>query len=70
MSWSFSGVGKPDALQRAIDADLARYSEGQSRDEYAEAAPALKALVGAAGPLQVVAVNANGHANLSNGQKT
>lgn len=70
MSWSFHGTGKRDAVIAAIDAELARYGEGQSRQEFEEAAPHLKGLVATLHEGAAVSVNANGHATFENGVKT
>ena len=66
MSWHFSGVGKPDALKRAIDTEVQGYGDpatSQSRREYDEAAPALKTLIGAAPAGAVVSDTASVHAS-------
>jgi hypothetical protein len=71
MSWSFHGVGTPDALLREIDRQCEQYS-GQSREEFDAARPHLKGLVEQAVPasVAVVSVNAHGHASFTNGVKT
>jgi hypothetical protein len=63
MSWSFSAVGKPDAVQRAIEASSNNKSTGQSLDEWNAAKPALLALVGA-NQGNVVRLTANGSASV------
>lgn len=62
MSWSFSAVGKPDAVKRAIEASSNNQYTGASLDEWNEAKPALLALVGA-NHGNVVKVSANGSAS-------
>lgn len=69
MSWSFNGVGKPEALKRAIDADVAR-ATGQSREEYEQVAPHLKGILDAAHADAAVQISANGHATFTNGERT
>jgi hypothetical protein len=63
MSWSFSAVGKPEAVTRAIDESSNNKVTGQSLDEWNEAKPALRTLVGANVGNVAVRVNANGHAS-------
>lgn len=70
MSWSFHGVGKPAALKAAIDKELANYGQGQSRDEYEQAAPHLKGLLDAAHEDAAVSVSASGHATLQDGKRS
>jgi hypothetical protein len=60
MSWAFNGVGKPEAVARAIDKALESYS-GQSRAEFKEIVPGLKAMV-LANVGVAVEVSASGHA--------
>lgn len=69
MSWSFNGIGKPQALKTAIDADMQRYT-GQSREEFEHAAPHIKGLLDAAHEDAAVSVNANGHASFTDGNRT
>lgn len=70
MSWSFSAIGKPEAVARALDTQNAGLT-GQSKVEWDEAKPALKALVGANVGTVAVQVNASGHATFDNeGKKT
>jgi hypothetical protein len=69
MSWSFSGVGKPDALKRALDNQLSQYS-GQSKEEFEQAAPHLKSLLDCAHDQAAVSVSANGHATFVDGKRT
>lgn len=69
MSWSFSAVGKPEAVLR----ELERQNQGltdQSKIEWEEAKPALAALIGANVGNVAVKVSANGHASFADGQKT
>ena len=63
MSWSFSAVGKPDAVKRAIEESPNNKSTGQSLDEWNVAKPALLALVGA-NQGNVVRIAANGSASV------
>lgn len=63
MSWSFSAVGKPDAVKRAIEASSNNNCTGQSLDEWNDAKPALLALVGANVGNVAVKVNACGSAS-------
>lgn len=60
MSWSFSAVGKPEAVLRAIETQNSGLT-GVSKVEWDEAKPALAALVGANVGNVAVRVNANGH---------
>ena len=69
MSWSFSAVGKPDAALRSLDTQNTGLTD-QSKREWDEAKPALKALVGANVGNVAVKVSANGHASFTNGVKT
>ena len=66
MSWSFSAVGKPDAVKRAIETQNSGLT-GQSLAEWQEAQPALLALVGANVGNVAVRVNASGHASFASG---
>lgn len=69
MSYSVSFIGKPSKISEA----LSNYSEklsGQSKQEYDEALPHLKALVESNVGDKVVQINANGHASFTNGEKT
>ncbi len=61
MSWSFSAVGKPDAVKRAIESSPNNTYTGQSRDEWDAIKPALLALV-EANQGNVVRLSANGSA--------
>ena len=63
MSWSIQKVGKPEALKRAIDVGVEQYS-GQSKEEFAMAAPHLKALLDMAPPSCAYALNASGYGRL------
>jgi hypothetical protein len=63
MSWSFSAVGKPEAVKRAIEESPNNNLTGVSRQEWDEAKPALLALVGANVGKVAVRVSANGHAS-------
>jgi hypothetical protein len=63
MSWSFQAVGRPDAVLRALDTQNAGLTD-QSKVEWDEAKPALKALVGANAGNVMVEVNASGHAQV------
>jgi hypothetical protein len=45
MSWSFNATGKPDKVLEKLTKDLGNYGAGQSRDEFAAAAPHLTALI-------------------------
>ncbi len=73
MSWTFSGIGRPEAIARAIDTAIEGYGpvsvHNQSRAEFEEARPHLQALVGACvGPC--VKLIASGHAQFAEGKKT
>lgn len=68
MSWSFRGVGKPAALKAAIDKDVENHS-GQSKAEYAAAAPHLKGLLDQAAENAGITLAANGHASYLDGNK-
>src|SRR4051812_12749792 len=63
MSWSFSAVGKPAAVVKAIEESFNNQLTGQSLEEWQEAKPALLALVGANVGNVAVKVSANGHAS-------
>lgn len=63
MSWSFSAVGKPAAVVKAIEESSNNRLTGQSLEEWQEAKPALLALVGANVGNVAVKVNASGHAS-------
>lgn len=63
MSWSFSAVGKPEAVIRAIEESSNNKLTDQSLAEWNEAKPALLALVGANVGNVAVMVSANGHAS-------
>jgi hypothetical protein len=69
MSWSFTGVGKPAALKSALDAELQNYS-GQSRKEFEQVQPHLKALLDAAHDESAVSLSANGHASFQDSKRT
>lgn len=60
MSWSFSAVGKPEAVLRALDTQNANLTD-YSKAEWEEAKPALKALVSANVGTVAVRVSASGH---------
>ncbi len=62
MSWSFSAVGKPDAVKRAIEASSNGKNTGQSLDEWNAAKPALLTLVGA-NQGNVIRLSASGSAS-------
>lgn len=62
MSWSFSAIGKPQAVVRAIEESSNNKLTGISLAEWYEAKPALLALVGANVGNVAVRVNASGHA--------
>jgi hypothetical protein len=66
MSWGIQELGKPEALKRAIDVSVEQYS-GQSKEEFAQAAPHLKGLLDAANPDAVVSLNASGHGHMAAG---
>lgn len=59
MSWSFSAVGKPSAIAKAIEESSNNNLTGVSLQEWQEAKPALLAIVGA-NVGNVVKVNASG----------
>lgn len=63
MSWSFSAVGKPDAVKRAIEESSNNKLTDQSLAEWNDAKPALLTLVSANVGNVVVKVSANGHAS-------
>ena len=67
MSWSFSAIGKPDAVKRAIIESSNNTLTGPSLTEWNDAKPALLALVGA-NVGNVVKVNATGSASMTYGQ--
>lgn len=70
MSWSFHGVGTPDALKRAIDEEVAGYTAGSaSRTEFEAAAPHLKGLLDQVSEDQGMTLEAAGHAFFSGGGK-
>jgi hypothetical protein len=71
MSWSVSIVGKPAAVRRALDEHSNHKLTGQSKKEWDEAYPALRALVnGNMGDL-LVNLAASGHASTnSDGVRT
>ena len=64
MSWSFSAVGKPEAVLRALESQNSGLT-GASKVEWDEAKPALAALVGANVGNVAVKVSANGHGSWS-----
>jgi hypothetical protein len=69
MSWSYQGVGKPEKVCADIDAAVEK-CYGQSKVEFAEAAPHLKALVaGNVGEKLVVSLSAGGHGTFVDGKK-
>ncbi len=71
MSWSFSAVGKPAAVTKAIEESSNNKLTDPSLTEWNEAKPALLMLVGAnLGGGIVVKVNANGHGSFTDGKKT
>jgi hypothetical protein len=63
MSWSFSAVGKPGAVKRAIEESHNNRLTDQSLEEWNEAKPALLTLVGANVGNVVVRVSASGSAS-------
>jgi hypothetical protein len=62
MSWSFQAIGTPTAVVKAIEESSNNKLTGQSLEEWQEAKPALRALVGA-NVGNAVRVNASGHAS-------
>lgn len=72
MSWSFNGVGKPEALKRALDSRSAQMGEDPagnpsknlSRYEFDHAKAHLGALLDAADQDAVVSLNASGYASI------
>ena len=70
MSWSFSAIGTPDNLIKALDATSETMS-GDSKDEFDQAKPNLQSLlamnVNKNSP-PVLHLNANGHASRSEGE--
>lgn len=70
MTWSIQAVGKPAAVQAAIDKKL-ETETGGNQAEFAEVAPALKTLVGqCVGESIIVKLSASGHGYRDNGVKT
>lgn len=66
MSWSVQFIGTPEAVNRALDEQLEKMVEGQSKAEFAEAQPHLKALVSQiVGERIVVKLTASGHATFN-----
>lgn len=63
MSWSFSAVGKPSAVARAIEESSNNKLTGQSLAEWQEAKPAIAALVKANTDDMAVRVSASGSAS-------
>lgn len=62
MSWSFQAVGSPEAVLRALGTANAGLTD-QSKEEWDEAKPAIRALVAANVGNVAVEVTANGHAS-------
>jgi hypothetical protein len=70
MSWSVQIIGKPEKVAAELDAESAKLTE-QSKIEYDEALPHLKAMVlQNVGQDYLVEINANGHATFVNGKRT
>lgn len=69
MSWSLTLIGTPEGVHKELDSFGEQMSEGQSKDEFLEAKPALQALVTQIVG-QSVRLTASGHATFTNGQKT
>lgn len=72
MSWSVTFIGKPkkviDALDKHIES-MGNYTPNPSKEEYEEALPHLKALIGLnIGENKIIKLSANGHAG--GGEKT
>jgi hypothetical protein len=68
MSWSVSFTGPAADVIRQLDEESGKLTD-QSKAEYDEALPALKALVGQ-NTTRTVSLQANGHGTYVNGEKT
>lgn len=73
MSWSFSCIGTPEAVARALDENQSQLT-GQNLEEYQEALPHLKALVALNVPSDgkypvTLDLEASGSASFINGEK-
>ena len=60
MSWAITKVGKPEALKRAINAEVEKYT-GLSKEEFSQAAPCLMGLLDMAPAASAVSLNASGY---------
>jgi len=74
MSWSLNVIGRPEDLVRELEIQSTRLT-GDSKAEFDQAAPHLKALIemnvgGRDGAPPILAVNANGHACRTDGVVT
>lgn len=69
MSWSITAVGRPEAVEAAIDKQAAAYTSGPSKLEIDEVVPHLKALVALARGNSAVRLTAAGHANWDIGRE-
>ena len=61
MSWSNRWIGKPSAIVRAMEAYSLTLS-GNSKNEFDQAAPAIKALISMNDDKKCIDVDGNGHA--------
>jgi len=64
MSWGIQKVGKPEALKRAIDAEVEKYS-GLSHEEFANVSLHLQGLLDWANPDVVMSLVASGHGHMT-----
>ena len=60
MSWAITKVGKPEALKRAINAEVEKYT-GLSKEEFSQAAPCLLGLLDMAPAASAISLNASGY---------
>ena len=63
MSWSIQKVGKPEALKRAIDVEVEKFS-GLSKAKAAMAVPQLKGLLDMVPSACVYALSASGYGRI------
>lgn len=71
MSWSVSLLGTPEGVSKKLDEIGTGMADGQSKDEYMEAAPHLQGLIAqAVGPNVNIKLAASGHATFTDGKKT
>lgn len=75
MSWSICFIGTPEAILKALDEEIEKFTFPDSKEEYKKALPHLKAVVGSNFNTEVYTLGygglqlmANGHTTTVNGE--